>query len=74
MITAHDQFRSILRDFSETTRTIYGDYAFAAGYLEALAGQLLTEMPKPKQQQFITEMMRALDAHRRQVDSAEGQR
>jgi hypothetical protein len=64
------EFRKILREFSEVTREVHDTYAYATGYLESLAGQMLADLPRAKQQQYIDEMGRALIAHQRQAEES----
>ena len=46
----YDQIRAELKNFSEVSRTAYGDYAYAAGYFESLCASLLAEMPARRQE------------------------
>jgi len=50
------EFKEILRKFSDATYENYGSHAYAAGYLESMAVQMLALMSKREQKGFIDSM------------------
>jgi len=50
------EFIEILRKFSDATYEKYGSHAYAAGYLESMAVQMLALMSKREQKVFIDSM------------------
>ena len=50
------EFKEILRKFSDVTYERYGSHAYAAGYLESMAVQMLALMSKREQKGFIDSM------------------
>ncbi len=50
------EFKEILRKFSDATYEKYGSHAYAAGYLESMAVQMLALMSKREQKGFIDSM------------------
>jgi hypothetical protein len=53
------EFKQSLRSFTEAAYNNYGGHAYAAGYLESLAVQMLAVMSKREQQAFIKAMKEA---------------
>jgi flagellar biosynthesis chaperone FliJ len=58
---AQVEFKEILRRFSDTTYQNYGTHAYATGYLESMAVQMLAVMSKREQQGFIRAMQAAVE-------------
>ena len=54
----YEQIRAELKNFSETSRAAYGDYAHAAGFYESLCASLIAEMPAQRQELETTLMRR----------------
>lgn len=54
-----DTLSDVLRKFSEAGRTVYGDHAFEAGYMQSVIISMLSDLPKRKQQEVINDMHRA---------------
>ena len=54
------EFKQTLRKFTEAAYANYGGHAYAAGYLESLAVQMLAVMSKREQQAFIRAMKDAV--------------
>ena len=50
------EFKEVLRKFTEATYQKYGTHAYATGYLESLAVQMLASMSKREQKIFINSM------------------
>jgi hypothetical protein len=50
------EFKEILRKFSDASYKNYGSYAYAAGYLEGVAVQMLALLSKREQKAFIANM------------------
>ena len=50
------EFKEILRKFSDATYEKHGTHAYAAGYLESMAVQMLALMSKREQKGFIDSM------------------
>ena len=50
------EFKEILRKFSDATYERYGSHAYAAGYLESMAVQMLALLSKREQKGFIDSM------------------
>jgi hypothetical protein len=50
------EFKEILRKFSDASYENYGTHAYAAGYLESMAVQMLALMSKREQKGFIDSM------------------
>lgn len=62
-----DEFDAVLKDFDCAVRENYGDencFPFQAGYLRALCVEMLASMPKRKQKEVITSMIRAAERQR----------
>jgi hypothetical protein len=66
---AQVEFKQTLRQFTEAAYANYGGHAYAAGYLESLAVQMLAAMSKREQQAFIRAMKDA--AHKQQATAKE---
>lgn len=54
----YEQAKAELKNFSETTYIKYQGYAYAAGYLESLAAELITALPKARQAEVIAQLRR----------------
>jgi hypothetical protein len=50
------EFKEILRKFSDAAYKNHGTHAYAAGYLESMAVQMLALMSKREQKGFIDSM------------------
>ena len=50
------EFKEILRKFTDATYKNHGTHAYAAGYLESMAVQMLALMSKREQKGFIDSM------------------
>jgi hypothetical protein len=50
------EFKEVLREFTDATYEKYGTHAYATGYLESLAVQMLALMSKREQKGFIDSM------------------
>ena len=50
------EFKEVLRKFTDATYEIHGTHAYAAGYLESMAVQMLALMSKREQKGFIDSM------------------
>lgn len=61
------EFKQTLRKFTDAAYNNYGGHAYAAGYLESMAVQMLAVMSKREQQGFIRAMQ---DAVKRQQSTA----
>lgn len=44
--------RAVLKEFTDVTRAKYGDFGYAAGYLESLMVDILMELPKARRVAF----------------------
>jgi hypothetical protein len=56
---AQVEFKQALRQFTEAARVNYDGHAYAAGYLESMAVQMLAVMSKREQQAFTKAMQAA---------------
>jgi hypothetical protein len=54
------EFKQTLRKFTDAAYKNYDGYAYATGYLESLAVQMLAVMSKREQQAFIKSMHSAV--------------
>jgi hypothetical protein len=54
------EFKQTLRKFTDAAYNNYGSHAYAAGYLESMAVQMLAVMSKREQQGFIKAMQAAV--------------
>jgi hypothetical protein len=54
------EFKQTLRKFTDAAYNNYGGHAYAAGYLESMAVQMLAVMSKREQQGFIRAMQAAV--------------
>ena len=54
------EFKKTLRKFTDAAYNNYGGHAYAAGYLESMAVQMLAVMSKREQQGFIRAMQAAV--------------
>ena len=61
------QFREVLREFSDASYKNYDSHAFAAGYLESLAVEMLASLPKRAQTALIKDMIRATEKQYQQA-------
>ena len=44
--------RAVLKEFTDVTRAKYGDFGYAAGYLESMVVDMLMELPKARREAF----------------------
>jgi len=68
---AQVEFKQTLRQFTEAAYANYGGHAYAAGYLESLAVQMLAVMSKREQQGFIKAMQAAARTQQQQAAAKE---
>jgi hypothetical protein len=61
------EFKQTLRKFTEAAYNNYGGHAYAAGYLESMAVQMLAVMSKREQQGFIRAMQAAVKQQQAQT-------
>ena len=61
------EFKEVLRQFSDAACENYGSHAFAAGYLESLAVQMLRNLPKREQKEVIKDMIFATEKQKEQA-------
>ena len=54
------EFKQSLRAFTDAAYKNYDGYAYATGYLESLAVQMLAQMSKREQQSFVKAMQAAV--------------
>lgn len=54
------EFKQSLRSFTDAAYKNYDGYAYATGYLESLAVQMLAQMSKREQQAFVKAMQAAV--------------
>ena len=64
---AQVEFKQTLRKFTEAAYNNYGGHAYAAGYLESMAVQMLAVMSKREQQGFIKAMQAAVKQQQAQT-------
>jgi hypothetical protein len=50
------EFKEVLRKFTDASYDKYGSHAYAAGYLESMAVQMLALLSKREQKGFIDSM------------------
>lgn len=48
--------RAVVQEFAEVSRTKYGDYGYAAGYLQTLVSDLIMELPKKRRQEICAQL------------------
>jgi carbon monoxide dehydrogenase subunit G len=68
---AQVEFKQTLRRFTEAARVNYDGHAYAAGYLESMAVQMLAVMSKREQQGFIKAMQEAARTQQQQAAAKE---
>jgi len=61
------EFKQTLRQFTEASYKNYDNYAYATGYLESMAVQMLAVMSKREQQGFIRAMQAAVKQQQAQA-------
>ena len=61
------EFKQTLRRFTDVAYNNYGNHAYAAGYLESMAVQMLSVMSKREQQGFIRAMQAAVKQQQNQA-------
>ena len=61
------EFKEVLREFTDATYKNYDSHAFAAGYLESMAVEMLRALPKREQTALINDMIRATEKQRQQA-------
>ena len=59
-------FKEYAKDFSDGSRGVYGDYAYAAGYLQSVSVEMFRCLSVADQQRFLGQMR---DAANKMVDS-----
>jgi hypothetical protein len=64
------EFKQTLRKFTDAAYNNYGGHAYAAGYLESMAVQMLAVMSKREQQGFIRAMQAAVKQQQAQAKDA----
>lgn len=57
-------FKEVVREFVDLANKVHGSHSYAAGYMEAAAGQMLRNMSHKDQQYWIENMQRSLDIKR----------
>lgn len=55
----YEQAKAELKNFSEASYAKYQGYAYAAGYLESFAAELIAELPKARQAELLTQLRRS---------------
>ena len=55
------EFKKLLKEFSEAKQTEYS-YAYSAGYMESLAGDMFASLTKKEQKFFMSVMQKQVDA------------
>ena len=65
------EFKQTLRKFTDAAYNNYGGHAYAAGYLESMAVQMLAVMSKREQQGFIKSMQEAARTQQQQAAAKE---
>jgi len=61
------EFKEILRKFSDATYKIHGTHAYATGYLESMAVQMLAVMSKREQKGFIDSMKAVVNKQQKET-------
>lgn len=52
------QTRAAVNAFTDGSRQLYGDYAYAAGYYGSLVADLITQLPKAKREEYRQRLLR----------------
>ena len=61
------EFKEVLRKFSDATYKQYGSHAYASGYLESMAVQMLALMSKREQKGFIDSMKAVVNKQQKEL-------
>jgi uncharacterized iron-regulated protein len=48
--------RAVIKEFTDVSRAKYGDFGYAAGYLESLMVDILMELPKKRREEFRAQL------------------
>lgn len=68
------QFAQVIKEFTDVSRKNYDGHSYAAGYLEALAPQMLAYMSHKDQAMFIDWMQKAAEKQRQEFEERAGNR
>jgi uncharacterized iron-regulated protein len=48
--------RAVLKEFADVSKTKFGDYGYAAGYLESMIVDVIMELPKARRDAFRAQL------------------
>jgi len=48
--------RAVLKEFNDVAKSRFGDYSYAAGYMESLMVDMLMELPKARREAFRAQL------------------
>lgn len=68
-----NQFREVVKQFTDLACQVHGSHSYAAGYLEAMVGQMLRHMCHKDQQYWIEAMQRSADVKRCDLQDLQSQ-
>jgi hypothetical protein len=66
-LAEHQETREALDEMIKASRELYGDYAYPAGYLQALTAELIALLPKAKRADYRSQLRRQAQDHKNQV-------
>lgn len=69
-----EQFAQVAKEFTDASRKNYGGHSYTAGYLEALAHQMLAYMSHKDQAMFIDWMKSAAEKQQLEAEERAGNR
>jgi hypothetical protein len=61
------EFKQALRKFTDASYKNHGTHAYATGYLESMAVQMLAQMSKREQKGFIDSMVEAAQKQQKEL-------
>ena len=75
--SAQDKWDNVLAEFRETTQAInemvdqsraqYGDYGYAAGYMQSLLGEVIGKLSKADREYYRSQLRRQAQNHKNEI-------
>ena len=66
-IAEYHETQDAVDEMIKASRALFGDYAYPAGYLQALTAELIAQLPKAKRADYRNQLYRQAQEHKNQV-------
>ena len=66
-IAEYHETQDAVDEMVKASRGLFGDYAYSAGYLQALTAELIMQLPKAKRADYRDQLHRQAQDHKNQV-------